>query len=743
MYKHLLLTVLPILFSAILTAHEITGTVTDKNGNPLPGANLFWIKNFAGVVADSNGAFTINHNGDETGDLLAASYVGYKTDTINVSGKKRINFRLTLSAEMDEVEISDKRAGIVVSNRDKIKTEQITQTELEKAACCDLAGCFETQTTVQPQTTDVLSEAKELRIAGLSGVYNQILFDGLPAVQGLTYTYGLSSMPGTLIDNIYVSKGANSVLQGYESISGQINVEPKDPDTGEKLLLNAYGNNFGESQYNANVSTVGEKWSNLTSAHVTQPARVTDNQGDGFMDLPRITRYMLLNKTKYRDEEDLGFHTEFNVRYLNSNRIGGQTDFNPETDKGSTDRYGRTAQINQPEVWSKSGYRYNEKHHTDFYASAFQHRRNSYFGALHYDALQTNAYFRLQHEYRYGSGNDIKFGTSYRYLNLEEDITINEDRTGRNYGGNYLRQDRIPGIYAENTLSMLEGNLIWTAGLRSDHHQIHGNRITPRTFVKYDLSPKTTIRANAGTGWRMTNLFSEQIGLLASSRNIIFTEELKPEEAVNYGINITRKFDREQFSGYVSFDYYETRFQNQIFPDFDADPREAIIYNHTGKSVSRSYQAEFLLNFLERFEVKTGYIFLDVHREVEGEKRLLPFNPRHKVVSAFSYEPLHEKFHLDFNWHLFGRKRLPDTRSNPEQYQRPDFSPVFSLLNAQFTYNFGKFEVYAGCENIFNYRQRFPILGWQDPFGEHFDTSFIWGPVRGREMYAGLRFRLE
>lgn len=734
------LCVLAVLYPVISWA-QITGKVTNHNNFPLPGAHVYWAGTAHGVSADSNGNFSIvQHQND--GELLVASYVGFKPDTVKVVPGKAVIFSLQPGKEITAVEIQGRQTGVRIDNDNAVKIETITQTELEKAACCDLAGCFETQTTVQPQTTDVLTNAKELRISGLSGVYNQILYDGMPMIQGLTYTYGITAVPGTMVNNIYVSKGANSVLQGYESISGQINVDTKDPDEGEKLLLNAYLNNFGESQYNANYSMVKKDISNLTSAHVVQPARVTDNQGDGFMDLPQLTRYKIMNKTKYRNETDLGFHSEFTFSYMDEQRIGGETGFDYKTDRGTENAYGQTSRIQQPEFWSKSGYKFNDKHHTDLFISGFGQNREAYFGALRYTAQQENIHLRLQHDYNYGENHNLKAGVSYRYMQLNENIEINDTRTQRDYAGDYLRKDNIPGVFAENSFSFLDDKLIWNAGVRADHHQIHGTHFTPRTFVKYDLRPGTVIRANAGTGWRLANVFSEHIGLLASSRNIVYAEELEPEKAVNYGVSLTHKFSTDNLSGLITLDYYETRFQNQIFPDFDADPTQALLFNHRDKSISRSYQAELMLTFYERVEWKTGYVFLDVFREVEGEKRLLPFNARHRVMSALSYRPLNDKFHIDFNWHLFGKKRLPDTRQNPEEFQQPDFSQVFSTLSGQFTYNFGEVEVYAGCENIFNYRQRFPILGWQDPFGQYFDTSFIWGPVRGREIYGGLRFKI-
>ena len=224
-------------------AQLIQGTVTNEKKEALIGANVYWLGTNTGVSTDVNGSFEISSNGISD-KFLIASYVGHQPDTIEIKDQTQVTFSLNESKTIEKIVVTEEKDGVIISNLNPIKTEQITQNELKKAACCDLAGCFGTQTTVQPQTTNVITNSKELRILGLSGVYNQVLVDGLPMIQGLSYTYGISSIPGTLVDNIMVAKGANSVLQGYESISGQINVLTKQPDNTEKLLVNLYLNSF-------------------------------------------------------------------------------------------------------------------------------------------------------------------------------------------------------------------------------------------------------------------------------------------------------------------------------------------------------------------------------------------------------------------------------------------------------------------------------------------------------------------
>lgn len=732
-----------LLLPLVAQAQHLSGRVLNQRNEPLVGALVHWLGANAGASTDTAGAFQLSMQ-DAPSRKLVAHYAGYLSDTIEIARQNFVQFHLQEVQTLQEVVVKGRQQGVVISDINPIKIEQITQVELTKAACCDLAGCFETQTTVQPQTTNVLTNAKELRILGLSGVYNQILLDGLPLIQGLTYTYGISSLPGTLVDNIFVAKGANSVLQGFESISGQINVETKDPDQAERLLMNAYLNSFAEKHFNAHYAFRQGKWSNLTALHTVQPASRVDRDRDHFMDLPLLTRYMAFNQWKYGNDKDHGWHSRVGLRWLSEQRIGGQTNFQPRADKGSTQVYGQSVALDQPEIWTKTGYRINDQHRVALLASAFHQRQNAYFGSLKYDARQTNFYANLQYELSYAA-HELKTGFSYRHLDLREHIAFTDTFLLRTYAGIYHRLENIPGFFAEHTMRLLDEKLTWIAGIRADRHNQFGLYLTPRTLVKYDITPRTILRANAGAGWRTVNVFSENVGLLASSRDVVFAELLLPERAVNLGINLTQKFEshNDNLSGYISMDYYRTSFQNQIFPDYDADPAKAILQNFTGVSISHGFQAEVYANILQRFELKTGYNFLDVYRQIGDSRVTLPFNPTHKLLTTFSYKPLTNYFHFDVNVHWYGRQRLPNTQTNPPEFQRPAFSQPFAVCNAQFTYTLDSFEVYAGCENIFDFRQLQPIISWQNPFSPYFDTSSVWGPTRGREWYLGVRYRLE
>lgn len=725
----------------MLSAQSITGTVMNSENELLIGATVYWSGTTIGTTTDLDGYFEIPKEG-QLSNLLIASYVGIEPDTMSVSNETTISFQLTTSNTLSEVTISGQQDAVIISNIKAIKTEQITQTSLRQAACCDLAGCFGGQSSVQPHTTNVVTNAKELRILGLSGVYNQVLLDGFPLVKGLSSTYGISSIPGTLVDNIFIAKGANSVLQGYESISGQINVQTKNPRNTDKLLVNGYLNSFMEKHFNINYAFKKGDWNSLASFGTVQPAKKVDGDKDTFLDVPILTRYVFSNKWVYGNPSEWGWNSQINLRFLNEERIGGQTNFKPIQDQGSSSVYGQTVQFNQPELSIKTGYRWDDIHNLTAFVSGFQQSQNAYFGLTKYDAEQVYFYGNLQYEYTYKEKHTLKTGFSYRHSNLEEDLSFTTDVLSKTYDGNYQLEEKIPGFFAENTLFLLEDKLTWMLGLRGDQHNQFGFNWTPRSLLKYSFSPETVVRANIGTGWRTVNLFSENIGLLVSSRDLIIADDLAPEKALNYGVNFTHKFEGTQLDGVLSLDYYRTDFQNQIFPDFDTDPQKVIIQNFREESVSNGYQAEVALNFRDRFNWKVGYTFLDVYRTIDGNKEQLPFNAKHKILSTFSFQPISKKYHFDTNIHWYGQQRLPDTQQNPIEFQRPDFSKAYTVINTQFTYNLKPFELYAGCENIFNFRQNRAIISWEDPFSPYFDTSSVWGPSRGREFYLGFRYRI-
>ena len=731
-----------------LTAQDLYGQVTDHRDVALPGAIVAWVGTSIGARTDDKGEFALPFPPDTTQKTyrLAGIFGGIR-DTFVIDDLHSF-WTLSMSAEVTlrEVTIRDEASGAYVSVLQPVKVEVINRAELRKAACCDLAGCFETQSTVQPTTTNIITNARELRILGLSGVYNQVLLDGLPTIQGLSYTYGLGTIPGSMLENIWVVKGANSVLQGYEGMVGQITVFPREGGIAEPFTADVLVNSFGEKHLNAAIASKRKRWTNYLALHTSQPGGKWDRDQDGFLDLPQLTRYSVYDKWRFRKENENGWSAFIAARYVDEQRIGGQTRFDPRADKGGTEAYGQTVQFRQPELLTKTGYRFDANRKVSLLASFVAQEQHSWFGLAQYDAQQRHAYANLQYEWFWGArqAHELKTGLSFRHFVLDENIAFAAaDTLNRSFAGKYTKTEDIPGGFIENIFHFSDDRWVWVAGIRADRHNTHGWYLTPRTMLRFNPSPDLDLRASVGTGWRTVNLFPENTALLAGNRDIIFEQTLLPERAWNAGVNATRRFSIGNTKLTATADFYHTRFQNQFFPDYDSDPTRAYIRNFTGVSISNGAQLELSAAWKRRIEWRMAYNFLDVFRNEQGKKRALPFNPRHKLLTVLSLRTPDERWQFDANLHWYGQQRLPETSLNPENLRLPDFSRAYSVTSVQIRRNLRRFELFAGCENVFDFRQKRPILGWEQPFLRGFDPSFAWGPTRGRELYAGFNFKLS
>jgi len=343
----LVLIVTSLLSNAELFSQNLTGIVNGDNDNkkePLEGAVLKWINTKKGTATDEKGKFELGSEGISD-KRIVVSNIGYKTDTINVSGKLVLEVILIQNTTTETIVIEDEQSSTYISD-DAAKTEIITSQELVKDACCDLSGCFGKNSSVEVAVTDIITDSKELKILGLEGVYTQILIDNMPMMNGLNVKYGVSSISGSMIDRITISKGSNSVINGYESISGIMNVILRDYDNSDLVLVNGFINNSLEKQFNMNLTNqLSKNVNTIFALNTAQKSNRIDENYDGFLDNPLITRYTLFNKWNFADEKS---KSEFNVagRYWNEERIGGQKGYDINNNPGSNSIYGQTAKIN-------------------------------------------------------------------------------------------------------------------------------------------------------------------------------------------------------------------------------------------------------------------------------------------------------------------------------------------------------------------------------------------------------------
>lgn len=733
-----------ILFSFKLSfSQNLTGTVSgmiDNKKEPIDGAVIKWINTIKGTATDEKGKFELSTDGISDKRIIV-SYPGYKSDTINVSGKQIVEIILYSNTTTATIEVEDEQGSTFISD-DVAKTEVITSQELVKDACCDLSGCFGKNSSVEVGVTDIITDSKELKILGLEGVYTQILVDNMPMMNGLNVKYGVSSIPGTMIDRITVSKGSNSVLQGYESISGIMNVLLKDYDNTDRFLFNGFMNSMLEKQVNLNLTNeLNKNVNTILTMSTAQKSNRVDENNDGFLDNPLITRYTFFNKWNFTDEKN---KSQVNIagRYWSEERTGGQNSYDINYNEGSNIIYGQTAKINSLDGYLRYSKSIDEIRGFKLYLNANYYDQNSFYGITRYEAVQKNFVAMGFYEFEAFNGLLLKTGISYKYLKIEENISY-LDTTNKTYSGNYLKYESIPGIFAEKSMSILNDKATLMTGVRLDYHNEYGMILTPRVLLRYQPLNEIVFRVSAGSGFRTVNLFSDNSNLLASSRNIVVSEELDPERIFNFGADILYYFTFGELSGSLNLDFYRTLFSNKIIPDYDTNPSEVIFANLNGSAFSNVFQSEANVNIMRYFDIKLAYKMIDLQYENNGIKYQQPFNSTHRFFSSFSFSPPNKSWSVSSGLQWFGVQQIPSTASNPVRYQRPQESESYAMINFQFNKFFDYFELYAGIENVLDFTQDFPIIAANDPFGPYFDTSFIWGPTKGREFYFGFRYSIR
>jgi outer membrane receptor protein involved in Fe transport len=519
-------------------------------------------------------------------------------------------------------------------------------------------------------------------------------------------------------------------LTGYESISGGLNVELQKPDASDKLFVNTYVNNWGRGELNVHWSKkISDKWSVGILSHGSSLSQSVDKNGDTFLDLPKYNQINVLNRWKYQSEK---WMAQFGVKVLNENRLGGQDGFINRQETPLL--YGFSNNTRRIEGFSKVARLFPEKPYKGLalIASAVRHESSSWVGTRMYDASQSSAYMNLIYQNIIGdTRHTYKMGTSLQMDNFDESL-----------GSLALqRLEVVPGIFAEYSYTEPEKMTV-VIGNRLDYHSLFGLQYTPRLHLKKHFSNHIDWRASIGRGFRVANPLAENIGYLLSARKIEFTTAIQPEIAWNLGTSLAAEH------GPISWmvDVYHTRFVQQQIVDAE-HPGHLYFYNSTDLSYATAAQIELLWKATERIELKGAYRYFDVKQTMTGmggtpqllEKMMVN---KHRVLVNASYALPYNKWKVDATLHVNGSKRLPHLTGeavNPNQDKR---SPAFINVNTQITRTFPRWEVYLGAENLTNFRQANPIIQFNKPFDSGFDAGIVWGPIVGRTIYTGMRWKM-
>jgi hypothetical protein len=721
------------LLAQITSAQIFSGVVSDKDsGLGIPGANVYWANTTDGVVTDTDGGFALNSDIDLPA-FLVVSFVGYTNDTLKVNAPSNsLNISLSSSVTMNEVVIQERENTFSMSTMDNLNTEQINRGILRKAACCNLSESFETSASVDVVMNDAITGTRKIQMLGLEGVFVQNMFESVPFARGLSNALGFDQIPGPWISSVQLTKGIGTMISSYESMTGQINLEFLKP-TEEALFLDVFANQ--QSRFEANAvwaQTLSDRWSTALFVNGASQQKATDNNNDGFMDMPLRKGVSVMNRWKYTGDF---VRSQLILRVVDEERNSGQMGYNYDSDFGTTDLYGFGLLSQHYEAIGKLGLLAKQREDQSIAFQGIYSRTfiDSYFGNTVYEGQEETLRLIGKASSKFSTYSDHKVDMSVTYL---------YDSYNESYADSaFSRIERVPGVGVEYSYS--RPRLTFVAGVRTDFHNLFGTQVSPRIHAKYNLKPLTALRFTAGTGFRSANVYADQIGLLASSRRVSVLENINAEKAFNAGVSFLHKFTLFDREAVLNADYYYTEFENQLVIDRDNAPSELLFYNLDGQSYAHSFQVDFQAEMIEGLALKLSYKFQEVRTQYLSGMKERPFVPKQRALVNLGYTTKNGKWYFDVTGNYFGTSRIPSTASNPEEYRLSDKSADYFLFNCQVTRIFGDLEVYIGSENIGNFIQANAIIDPENPFGNYFDATLIYGPVNGRTIYAGARYKLN
>ncbi|MGA3285809.1 MAG: TonB-dependent receptor [Bacteroidota bacterium] len=722
----------------------LKGYVGEKDDHgiehPLVGVSAYWLGTSRGETTDSNGFFSIPFVKESK--TLVVRCLGYHPDTVAITSQRSIRIFMNSEAQtVSDVNVVGERQASYLDYANPFKKTVMTEKELFKAACCNLSESFQTNPSIDVSFTDAITGTKQIEMLGLSGIYTQMTMENMPYIRGLTSNVGLTFIPGTWIETINVSKGIGSVANGYESITGQIDVDLRKPEKEDEkqFFVNLYGNQDQRMEVNLNMrERLSDNLSSMTLLHISSQRHPVDENGDGFLDMPLFTTINALQRWKIIMSN--GWMSQLGLQYMSDSKDGGTYD----RESPYAYQYGMNSTLLR--LHNKTGYVFQNEHGRSIGIqwSLSRYRTTAHFGSRLYDGNEETGYLNVLYQAELdGEVQTFRTGISFLF-----------DQYDEHYDNlPYNRIERVPGAFLEYTFSPNE-RLSVVAGIRADEHNEYGTMITPRLHIRYTPQEDWVLRLAAGRGYRTANIFTENSTVFASSRAVsivlsnFFGYGLKQEIAWNYGFNLTHYFTFENREATLLLDLYRTDFEQLVLADLDSNPHQVRFYSVPNGSYSNSVQTELNIQPLERLDVRIAYRYLNVMQNLGGVWRERPLTAQHRALATVSYaterdQPDDPQTSFDVTGQWFGKKRIPETLLNPDSLHALAYSPDFFTMNLQVTRTFIKgLDIYVGIENLFDFRQANPILDGANPQGHFFDASLIWGPVTGRMVYAGLRLRV-
>lgn len=751
---------------------QVRGRVVENSaaGEPLPGASVYWAGTGIGVSADSDGAFSL---GLVRGyDRLVASYVGYEPDTVTVTSAGEIVFRLD-PVSVGEVVVSASNRGNYTALDGILKGEVISFSGLTKMACCNLAESFENSASVTVGYSDAVTGTRQIKMLGLAGIYTQILDESRPIMRGLGSPYGLGYVPGMWLEGIQLSKGITSVTGGHEAIAGQINLEFRKPTDESPLFVNVYADQDLRAELNvATAHKMTDKLSHIMLAHTSVNPLKQDHNGDGFIDSPVGKQFNLMNRFLY--VADNGIQMRLGVKYLNDKRQSGQKGYEPYTDRTVFDPYALYGSEIANEnaggyfklaiplgryVWNEETNE-AERSNLAFVADYDHFGSDSYFGQMKdYRGKQNLFSLNAMYSWNISPRHKLVSGLSARSDNYKEFLRdgMMTGTDGVNYlkfttSGKIEHSENELGAYAEYSYNYRD-RFTAIAGVRGDYSDMHGFFATPRGHIRWAIAPRLVLRLSSGLGYRSANIITDNLWALATGR-LLVVEGNYPlydgmygylntqESSFTSGGSLTWNFRLgHDENASLGFDYFHTRFGNQLIADQEYNSNFVNFYDSDGLAYSNTYQVDFNwapatgFDILLTFRYNGTAVTLDRPdgTRVTVEK---PLTDRYKGLINLQYATRFRRWVFDFTAQVNGPMRIPGQDGAVSE----DYSDPYPMFYAQVTRRLGvRTSVYLGCENIGGFMQDAPVVWQWNVHNTSFNSSLVWGPLMGRKIYLGAR----
>lgn len=737
--KHIrtIILLLALLQSALLSA-QITGVVKDSSGAPVVGASVIIEGEKQGTVTDVDGKFKLP--AIEKEKIIIISYVGMKSDTVRWLGKNPVEVIMQSGVVLNDVVVRGDRPGILKSSVGALNTDIISSAELVRAACCNLGESFTTNPSVDVNYSDAATGARQIKLLGLSGTYVQMLTENVPSFKGLAAPYSLSYVPGTWMQSIMVSKGAATVKNGYESITGQIDVEYKKPQADEEINLNLYGASNGKMEANGDINHhFSDKLSTGLFVHYENAFGMRDGNGDGFMDMPKVGQWDLMNRWMYRSDK---YIMQAAAKVLIENRHGGMTRDSKTSDYEPLRRV-YEADNKRYEAFAKNAFILDKAHNTNIalIMSGWLHYTDASYTYRTFDADERNGYASLMFESDITPMHNISVGTSANSYYV--DWTAYDDH--REDTEWETQKETVFGTYAQYTFNYND-KFVAMLGMRADNSSLHGWFATPRVHLKWHPIDLVTIRGSAGRGYRSVFYRLESYNqFLASQREFcVELNGMKMQEAAwNFGASVSFNIPIASKKLALNAEYYYTSFDRNIVFDYDRSTSEMWFVRSEGGAYSRTFQVDATYPIFDGFSLTAAYRLNDAkayyfNKEMNTRQlREHPLASRYKCLITASYKTAMDIWQFDVTAQLNGGGRMPDP-STIEPLWGKTFGSYW-VLNAQVLRWFKWGNLYVGGENLLNVKQKNPVINTS---GGYFDATMVWGPVEGAMVYAGVKIKI-